>query len=194
MTWDDFYQRQHATERAIDFARQHPDEPLDIERIPAAQAAFASTEELLAALHYTWTQALTGRIGVALAVAEEDPHADRVQAVTRAWRQAAAEHPVLRRVLEDHAQHQSELLRRCFQREQRLLGLASGLADLGEPAEDIARIGSAFLRLLRVGPEETGTETTNTASTGTASTDTPPEARRAKKPMLPRLRKLIPSS
>lgn len=193
MTWNDFYQRRHATEQAIDFARQHPDEPLDIERIPAAQAVFANTEELLAALHYTWTQTLTGRIGVALADAEDDPHADRVQAVTRAWRQAAAEHPVLRRVLEDHAQHPSELLRRCFQREQRLLALSSGLADLGEPAEDIARIGSAFLRLLRVAPESNSGASNGAASNSAASTGTPPEPRRGKRPMLPRLRKLIPS-
>ena len=97
MSWNDFHQRQQAIQSVLDAARRDPS------GAPATTPPpFTDRTELLRALHYKWTQLLTGRIGVALAETENSPHEDRVQAVTTAWRRTAADNPVLRAVLDHH--------------------------------------------------------------------------------------------
>lgn len=172
MTWNDFYQRQHAVQQVLEHAREHGAEAATLENVPQARAAFSDSEELLNALQYKWSQLLLGRIGLALTDAETDPHGDRVQAVTTAWRQTAAANPTLRAILDHHPATPEAPMRDALEREQRLLALASGLAESHEPTHDIARVGSAFRRLLQMAPAE--------------------EPRR-RKGALSHLRKLIPS-
>ncbi|CAM00950.1 hypothetical protein A8924_2035 [Saccharopolyspora erythraea NRRL 2338] len=153
MSWHDFYRRQSAIQAVLDHATAHPSDELALEAVPQASEVFATTGELLRALHYKWTQLLTGRIGIALADADADPRVDRVQAVTTAWRRTAAGNPDLRAVLDRHAG--APALRPALEREQRMLALASGLAEHSEPDEEISRVGAAFLSLMRGTPKHT---------------------------------------
>ncbi|MGP4017187.1 hypothetical protein [Saccharopolyspora sp. 5N708] len=147
MSWNDFHQRQHSIQTVLDNARRSPSEA--VTQVPAP---FTDSAELLRALHYKWNQQLTGRIEVALAATEDAPHDDRVQSVTAAWRQTAAANAVLRDVLDQHSAHPA--LEACAAGEQRMLALAAGLAEHTEPAKDIARVGMAFLQLLRATPSD----------------------------------------
>lgn len=138
MSWTDFYRRRDALDAVLRAAAEDPSAPLAFDR-----GLFATEDELLLALHYRWMQQLTGRLGLAL----EDASADRVDVVTRTWQALAAERPVLRAVLDAHLTS-----REAVEREQRLLALTAGLAELSEPADEIARVGAAFLRLIRTAP------------------------------------------
>ena len=137
MSWSDFYRRRDALDAVLRAAAGDPAAPLTFDR-----GLFASADELLLALHYRWMQQLTGRLGTAL----EDSD-DRVETVTRTWRELAAEQPVLRAVLDAHL-----TCAEAIEREQRLLALTAGLAELSEPSAEIARVGAAFLGLLRSRP------------------------------------------
>lgn len=146
MSWNDFYRRRDVIDATLRLARRDPDGTLPFDKVPHAAEVFSGPDELLQALQYKWTQLLTGRIGLALSAAEHSPSVDRVEAVASAWQQTAAEHEVLRRVLDAHA---TTTLSGATAREQRMLALAAGLAEMTEPAEVIERIGSAFAVLLR---------------------------------------------
>ncbi|MGM1059282.1 hypothetical protein [Saccharothrix sp. Mg75] len=137
MGWTDFYRRRDALDAVLTAAAADPAAPLVFDR-----DVFATRDELLLALHHRWMQRLTGRLGVAL---EADD--DRVETVSRTWRALAAEEPVLRAVLDEHLTSAEAL-----EREDRVLALTSGLADLSEPAAEIARVGRAFARLIRTAP------------------------------------------
>lgn len=137
MGWTDFYRRRDALDAVLDAAAGDPAAPLTFDR-----DLFATEDELLAALHYRWMQQLTGRLGVAL----EDA-GDRVETVAHTWRALAAEQPVLRAVLDEHLTAQD-----AIEREQRMLALTAGLADLTEPSDEIAKVGAAFLALIRNAP------------------------------------------
>ncbi|MEJ2857829.1 MULTISPECIES: hypothetical protein [unclassified Saccharothrix] len=138
MGWTDFYRRRDALDAVLDAAAGDPAAPLTFDR-----ELFATEADVLAALHYRWMQQLTGRLGVAL----EDAADDRVETVTRTWRTLAAEQPVLRGVLDEHLTASD-----AVEREQRLLALTAGLADLTEPSDEIAKVGAAFLALVRNAP------------------------------------------
>ena len=134
MGWNDFYRRRDALDAVL---RRDPAGPLEFDR-----TAFETADELLLALHHRWLQQLTGRLGVALADTD-----DRVETVLRTWRVLAAEQPALRGVLDAHLADGE-----AVEREERLLALTSGLADLSEPAAEVTRIGAAFLALIRSEP------------------------------------------
>jgi phage tail protein X len=134
MGWNDFYRRRDALDAVL---RRDPAGPLEFDR-----TAFETADELLLALHHRWLQQLTGRLGLALA--ETD---DRVEAVLRTWRALAAEQPALRGALDAHLSDPE-----AVEREERLLALTSGLADLSEPTAEVTRIGAAFLALIRSEP------------------------------------------
>lgn len=145
MSWTDFYRRRDALDAVLRDAAGDPSAPLRFDR-----ELFATEDDLLLALHYRWMRQLTGRLGVAL----EDGSADRVDTVTRTWRALAAEQPVLRAVLDAHltsAKGSTEVAQ-AAEREQRVLALTAGLAELSEPADEIARVGAAFERLIRTAP------------------------------------------
>ncbi|CCH28913.1 hypothetical protein ABZ816_28335 [Actinosynnema sp. NPDC047251] len=137
MSWNDFYRRRDALDAVLRTAA--PAAPLTFDR-----ALFATEDELLLALHYRWMQQLTGRLGVAL----ENSDDDRVEIVTRTWRTLAAQQPVLRAVLDEHLTATD-----AVEREQRLLALTAGLAELSEPSDEITRVGAAFATLIRTGPD-----------------------------------------
>jgi hypothetical protein len=134
MGWNDFYRRRDALDAVL---RRDPAGPLEFDR-----TAFETAEDLLLALHHRWLQQLTGRLGVALS--ETD---DRVDAVLTTWRALAAEQPALRGVLDTHLRDPE-----AVEREERLLALTSGLAEMPEPAAEVSRVGAAFLALIRSEP------------------------------------------
>ncbi len=138
MSWSDFYRRRDALDAVLRAAAADPAAPLAVDR-----DVFASEEELLLALHYRWMQQLTGRLGTAL----EDSDDDRVETVARTWRALAAEQPVLRAVLDAHLTSTE-----AIEREQRMLALTAGLAELSEPSAEIGRVGAAFASLIRTRP------------------------------------------
>ncbi|MFE2756312.1 hypothetical protein ACFXGA_30360 [Actinosynnema sp. NPDC059335] len=138
MGWTDFYRRRDALDAVLHAAAADPAAPLTFDR-----DLFATGDELLLALHYRWMQQLTGRLGTALADSDDD----RVETVARTWRALAAEQPVLRAVLDAHLTDAG-----AIGREQRMLALTAGLAELSEPAAEITRVGAAFANLLRSGP------------------------------------------
>ncbi|MFI9006378.1 hypothetical protein ACIGNX_03960 [Actinosynnema sp. NPDC053489] len=137
MGWSDFYRRRDALDAVLRTAAADPAAPLAFDR-----DVFATEDELLLALHHRWMQQLTGRLGTAL---EDDD--DRVGTVARTWRALAAEQPVLRAVLDAHLTSAE-----AVEREQRMLALTAGLAELSEPRAEIARVGAAFANLVRTRP------------------------------------------
>ncbi|WNV83506.1 hypothetical protein [Umezawaea sp. Da 62-37] len=137
MGWNDFYRRRDELDAVLRRAEPHPEAPLDFD-----PDVFADADELLLALHHRWLQQLTGRLGVALTGAD-----DRAEVVLTTWRVLAAEQPALRGVLDAHLTD-----REAVEREERLLALTAGLAELSEPSAEVARIGAAFLALIRSEP------------------------------------------
>lgn len=153
MTWNDFYQRQHAIRAVLDHAREHPAAPLNLELVPAAATAFTDRDQLLRALQYKWSRSLTGRIDIGVEDADADPRGDRVEAVSNAWRRTTADNPVLRRVLDSHADEPA--IAGLLRQERRMLAVSAGLAEPHEPAEELDRVGAAFLRLLHTSTPST---------------------------------------
>jgi hypothetical protein len=143
VSWNDFYRRRDALDAVLRRAELDPTAP------PVHDPdLFPTRNDLLLALHHRWMQQLTGRLGVALSAAEvENGDVDRVEVVVRTWNDLAADQPVLRAVLDAHLTD-----RAAIEREQRLLALTAGLADLSEPDEDITGVGVAFLNLVRATP------------------------------------------
>ncbi|MET1071156.1 MAG: hypothetical protein ABWY11_00770 [Umezawaea sp.] len=137
MGWTDFYRRRDELDAVLRRAERHPAAPLDFD-----PDVFADADELLLALHHRWLQRLTGRLGVALTGTE-----DRVDAVLTTWRALAAEQSALRGVLDAHLTDPE-----AVGREERLLALTSGLAELSEPTAEVTRIGAALLALIRSEP------------------------------------------
>ncbi|WP_406692241.1 hypothetical protein REH65_10170 [Saccharopolyspora sp. ID03-671] len=146
MSWNDFYQRQQALAEVLDSARR--DLSAAFETVPGP---FRDIDELLAALHRKWMLQLTGRVEVALTDTDAAPHGDRVEAVTAAWRRTAQDNPGLRAALDLHAGNPA--LQDVTAREHRMLAIAAGLAEEHEPPQDAARVGRAFVQLLRAAPD-----------------------------------------
>ncbi len=105
---------------------------------------FGGDDELALALQCKWSQQVHGRVAAALAGAERAEEVDQVAAV-------AHRYPTLRRILDKHLRA-GEAFGEAVRAEQRMLVLAAGLADAGEPPE-AARIGVAFLALIRTTPD-----------------------------------------
>lgn len=147
MGWADFYRRRDAIDLVL--ARTRRNEPVD----DIADAVFGGPERLALALQYKWSQHLHGHVAVAVADAEHAPDVDHVAAVASAWRTAARRQPELRRLLDGYARTAGPELTEALRTEQRMLAYAAGLADPGEPAAETARIGAAFLALVRSTPE-----------------------------------------
>lgn len=148
MSWNDFYRRRDVIDAVLRQARRTGQTEVPFEEIPSATEVFTDRAELLAALHYRWMLRLTGHLELAL-----HEHGDRVEAATAAWRRLAGEEPTLRRLLDAHA----AAIPTAIAHEQRILALVTGLADVREPAEDIERIGAAFLALAKDGARTRGT-------------------------------------
>jgi len=150
MSWHDFYRRRDALAAVLADARHDPAAPL------RSAEVFGEPEQVLLALHHTWTMRLTGRLGVELNEAERQHTGDRVAAVSAAVRATAADNPVLRAVLDAHSAAYATALRPALDNERRLVAIAAGLADADEPADDIAAVGAAFLALVLAAPGRPG--------------------------------------
>ncbi|WP_033296391.1 hypothetical protein [Amycolatopsis jejuensis] len=151
MSWTDFYRRREILEAAVRQGRRAPREPLALAEIPGAADVFGTEENLLLALHYRWTQLLSGYLRAELADPDHaDEAGDQVDAVTRAWRQAQQDHEDLRTLL-DGALERCTALEPLHRSELHMLALTAGLAEPGEPAAEIAKVGQAFDALVRAG-------------------------------------------
>lgn len=153
MSWTDFYQRRDAIDLVLAHARHNPGQGLPFADLAEVREQFGSREELALALQYKWSQVLLGRLGVALHDAGHNAEVGNLEAVTSAWRRAAADTPALRELLDGYAAEEAgaEFLA-ALAHEQRMIAYAAGLAEFGEPAEETARVGAAFLALIRGTP------------------------------------------
>ena len=154
MSWTDFYQRKDAIDVVLAQVRSNPGAGLPFDDLAEVRAQFGSREELALALQYKWSQLLFGKLGVALLDAEHNAEVDNLEAVTSAWRRTATEAPELRELLDSYVEDAGPEFRAALASEQRMLAYASGLAEFGEPAEETARVGSAFLALIRDTPDQ----------------------------------------
>jgi hypothetical protein len=150
MGWADHYRRQDAIGLVL---------ATDGDRLPYAELApvreaFPSREDLALAMQYRWTQALTGRLDVALTDAERSADVDQVATVAAAWRATARRNPALRRLLDAYGPEAGERFRAAVEAEQRMVALAAGLARPDEPAHEATRAGAAFLALARERPDQ----------------------------------------
>lgn len=143
MSWKDFYRRRDVMETVLRLAARDPEAPLPFTEVPDAEHAFGSQEQLLLALHYKWTQILGGHLRTELT-----KDADHVDAVTSAWRTAVRGNPTLRAVLDANLDR-CPALRPLHEAEVRMLAVAAGLADAGEPTTEVTKVGIAFDALLR---------------------------------------------
>lgn len=153
--WETYYRRRDAVDAVLDHARTSAGGTLPFADVPGVRAVFADEEELLLAMHYRWIQLLTGYINVALDELDAGTGAtdDPMAAAGTAWRRAARERPVLRRVLDEHAPGTTPELRAAYSRELRLLAVAAGLADPEEPTDESTKIGATYRALLHATPE-----------------------------------------
>jgi hypothetical protein len=151
MSWTDFYRRRDAIELVLAEARKNQGAGLPFDELPAVTEIFTDRAELALALQYKWSQILLGRIAAAQLEAGQNPRIDNVEVVAIAWRTATTLHPELRTLLDEHAAEAGEVFRAEQRAEQRMLALAAGLAEAGEPTGQITRIGAAFLALIRSG-------------------------------------------
>lgn len=150
MSWNDHHRRQSAIEAVLAHARENPAERPGPDTVPAARGVFGTSDELLCALQYKWTQLLTGRLDLA-ADGPRELHRDRVDAVREAWQATARAHPTLRAVLNEHLATpgtKSSRLRAAIAREQRMLARAGDPAESLDDASDLERTGSAMRGLV----------------------------------------------
>ncbi|TCP55072.1 hypothetical protein EV191_102284 [Tamaricihabitans halophyticus] len=155
MSWSDFYRRREVLDRALRQARRTGGR-VTLAEIPGGYDVFMNEGELLLALQHKWNQLLTGRIGLALDDLDHGAHGaaedDRVDAISRAWRETARQNPELRAVLDAHGDAFPEQLRAGRDVELSMLALNAGLASAAEPADKIRRVGTALLNLIASTP------------------------------------------
>lgn len=146
MSWNDFYRRRDILDAVLTAAARDPQGPLPFEEIPGAEEAFGTRENVMLALHYRWTQLLSGHLR-----AHVDGKDDHVDAVKRAWTAAVRRNRALYEVVAAH-RDEYPALKTAHRAEQAMLAVAGGLAEPDEPVEEVAKIGAAFEALLSEGP------------------------------------------
>ncbi|OXM73544.1 MULTISPECIES: hypothetical protein [Amycolatopsis] len=146
MSWNDFYRRRDILDAVLTAAARDPRGPLPFEEIPGAEQAFGTRENLMAALHYRWTQLLSGHLR-----AQTEGEDDHVDAVKRAFTAAVRRNRALYEVVATH-RDSYPALKTAHRAEQAMLAVAAGLAEPDEPVEEVAKVGAAFEALLTEGP------------------------------------------
>lgn len=141
--WSNVHARSAALREVIANLDAGGDLPVDPVTDPATASVFADREELLLALHETWSRRLHGRIDVAL---EVDDH-QLEESVARAWLETVADLPGVRRVLDAHADHPA--LRQPERTQLRAVAVAAGLATFADPIAHSATAGAEFVESLR---------------------------------------------
>jgi hypothetical protein len=156
MSWADYYERRDAIDLVLEHAARHRDAGLPFAELDSVRSVFTDREELALALQYKWSQALMGRVTVALVDAEKTPDVDHVEAVAAAWRTTARQQQTLREVLDAYAADPdaSQEFLAALRAEQRMVAFAAGLAEVGESDAEAARIGAAFMALVRGTPRQ----------------------------------------
>ncbi|GAA1239186.1 hypothetical protein GCM10009676_24760 [Prauserella halophila] len=169
MSWNDYYRRRDILDTILRRARRNPGTPLHLSDIPDAIDEFGTEENLLLALHYRWQQALSGRLRAEVGGPEDSADlpggrdADHVEAVSRAWRKTSSDHATLRAVLDAHLDDHSAL-RRAHEAQLRMLAVTAGLAEPGEPADEVTQIGNTLVGLIRTRASELGAPPRNPVS------------------------------
>jgi hypothetical protein len=124
MSWDDHNRRRAAIKAVLAYAEKHPTRGLPHEHLAEAAANFSNRRELLLALQYDWSQALWARIELlSLDGNKKRRNAQLVDAgelARTAWSACAAQHPVLRRLLDTYRDELGPAVRR----EQDILTMA----------------------------------------------------------------------
>jgi hypothetical protein len=113
--------------------------------VPGARTEFRDLDGLLDAAGYRWLTLLTGRLELAGTGTPAGPNA-----VAVAWRTLAREQPRLRALLDALADRPAA--RSIADAEHRMLALYGGLAELGEPDEQVILMGGRFAEMLGLGP------------------------------------------
>ncbi|KAA9154432.1 hypothetical protein FPZ12_032235 [Amycolatopsis acidicola] len=142
MSWNDFHQRRDIADSVLRKAASNPEGPLPFAEVRGAEQAFGTEEQLLLYLHYRWAQLVSGYLR-----AELSDETESVDGTRNAWRKAVARHRDLHEVLDANI-GRYESLRRVHETQLRTLAVSAGLADPGEPLDEITRIGSAFVALI----------------------------------------------
>jgi hypothetical protein len=155
MSWNDFYRRRDVIDAVLRHARRNPGGEVPFGEVAGAEELFGTKQNLLLALHHNWSRLLGGYLR-AESASPDDAHTtesedDRIDAVSRAWQQAAREHATLRAVLDANLDASPELLA-MHRADQRMLAITAGLARTNEPGDDVEKVGVAFDALLRSGP------------------------------------------
>ncbi|AXB44163.1 hypothetical protein [Amycolatopsis albispora] len=143
MSWQDYYRRRDAIEAVLRHVKRDPAGPLP------RTGVFDSDRELILALQYKWSLILGGHLRVQLC----ETDGDQLDAVTRAWRAAAAAQPTLRAVLDAHLGRFPEAAP-VREAELRMLARAAGLAESDDSAEQVTKVGLALESLLLGVPEK----------------------------------------
>jgi hypothetical protein len=148
--WADVHARSAALREIVTRLDAGESLPQDPANDPATAGAFADADDLLRALHETWSRRLQGRIDLAL---ETDDH--RLdESVARAWVASVDDLPGVRRVLDEHADEPA--LRQLERTEHRAVAVAAGLATFGDPIAHSATAGAQFVASLRGRRTEAG--------------------------------------
>ncbi|MGH3423325.1 MAG: hypothetical protein ACRDO8_01275 [Nocardioidaceae bacterium] len=127
MTWDAYNRRKRALRDVIAVADRARDGVLpwnDLETVPTT---FEDADDLLLDLQMYWHRRLAGLVDEAFGTDQRDPRS----AVVSAWREATAELPGVRAILDAH--DQDPVLERARRKELAYLGNTAGLAPSGHP-------------------------------------------------------------
>lgn len=146
MSWNDFYRRRDILDAVLTAAARDPRGPLPFDEIPGVADTFGTREDVVLALHYRWTQLLSGHLR-----AEAGSEDDHVDAVKRAWTSAVRRDRTLYQVVAAH-RDEYPALRAAHRAEQAMLAVAARLAEPDEPVDEVAKVGAAFEALLSDGP------------------------------------------
>ncbi|MGH3359438.1 MAG: hypothetical protein ACRDO7_11595 [Nocardioidaceae bacterium] len=126
MTWDAYHRRNEVLRDVAATADRRRDGVLPWDELEAARAAFDSPTDLLLALHMRWNTRLRAH-----AEAELDAQpADLGSAASRAWRNASADLPGTRAILD--AQQNNPALAEARKKELAFLASVAGLAAPGD--------------------------------------------------------------
>lgn len=126
MTWDAYHRRHQVLRDVAATADRRRDGALPWEELDVARSAFDSRNDLLLALQMRWSTRLRGHVQRELDTHPEDLFA----AASRAWRNAAADLPGIRAILD--AQENNPALAPARDKELTFLADAAGLTAPGD--------------------------------------------------------------
>lgn len=128
MSWDAYNRRKNVVRQVAAIADRRRDGVLPWAELgPMTTTCFDGPEDLLLELQMHWRQRLTGHIDARFGTQERDPRS----AAVAGWREAAAELPGVRAILDTH--DDDPVLSRAREKELAMLANTAGLAPWGDP-------------------------------------------------------------